>query len=426
MSTHIEKHFCLFKIKLLKKAEDIFYRFKVYFRKLLFPLPLFPFKLITYSIYYLIKSILRFLYWLVKGIILLMIWPFKSTKNFSKTIFWGLIFTYFSFVEYRFLILTEHYGGYDKFFCSTWSTNKQLRKSVVRVVGSGSEGSGFFVSDNKVLTNFHVIDGEPSPKVILPEGDFYTPVRITANKDADLALLYLPEKVGQGKVLPLMRNIELTDNEPVIAAGYAWGTDLAGEVTISEGVINGMRNPKEATANYVQSNLSLVTGMSGGPLVDRCGEVVGVNTLTTSGLSLFVSSESITSLWPSFNDQDITKLEFYPEESPEEAVRAFYHYLKIRNMKEGFNLLSEAYLEKTNFEEWTSRFPDILDVVVFSVEKVEKSKNTVFVEFETKNWVNNDVEYHYYEGTWETVLEDEIYKMNKSKIKEIEDPYYEW
>ena len=418
--------FHLLKRKLLKKINSLFHSLKTYFKKLLFPLPLFPFKLITYSLYYLIKSVLRFLHWLDKGILLLIMWPFKSVKNFGKTIFWGLIFTYFFFVESRFLILTEHYGGYEKFFCSTWSTNRQLRKSVVRVVGGWSEGSGFFVSDNTVLTNFHVIDGEPSPKVILPEGNFYTPIRITANKDADLALLYLPEKVGKGRILPLMRNIKLTDNEPVIAAGYPWGTELAGDVTISEGVVNGMRDPKGATVNYIQSNLSLVSGMSGGPLVDRCGEVVGVNTLTTSGLSLFISSESVASLWPSFSDQDITKIQFYPEESPEEAVRAFYHYLKIRNMKEGFNLLSKKYLEKTNFEEWTSRFPDILDVVVFSVEEVENKKNTVFVEFETKNWVNNDVEYHDYEGIWETVLEDGVYKMNKSKIEEIEDFYYDW
>lgn len=416
-------HLNIFKKKLLKNIKRFFLRLQAYFKKLLFPLPLFPFKLITYSLYYLIRSVFRFLVWLIKDFIRMIIWPFKSKKNFGRTLFWGLIFGYFTFVEFRFLVLMEDYGGYDKFFCSTWTTNRQLRQSVVRVVGTWSEGSGFFVSENSVLTNFHVIDGEPSPKVILSNGKFYTPNKITAYKEADLALLYFPEKIGRGRMLNIMRPLQMRENEPVIAAGYAWGTELAGEVTIIKGFFNGVRQPKDDPVEYLQSNMSLVHGMSGGPLVDRCGEVVGVNTLATSGLSLFITSDSVIHLWPQFTDEDITKIEFHPEESPEEAVKAFYHYLKIRNMEEGFALLSQNYLEKTDFEEWTSRFPNTLDVLVISVEAVEGKRDTVLVDFITEDWVDNDVEFHHYEGTWETVLEDGVWKMDKSKIKEIEIPY---
>ena len=111
---------------------------------------------------------------------------------------------------------------------------------------------------------------------------------------------------------------------------------------------------------------------------------------------------------------------------PEEAVYAFYTYLKARQMEKGYNLLSSKYLEKTNYTEWTNRFTDILDVDVISTEKFENSSETVFVKFGTTNWVDGEAEYHYYEGTWETVLEEEIYKMNKSKIKEVDDPDYIW
>jgi hypothetical protein len=127
-----------------------------------------------------------------------------------------------------------------------------------------------------------------------------------------------------------------------------------------------------------------------------------------------------------FTDQEITKIEVDPSASPEESVEAFYTYLRARMMQDGFNLLSEEYLTKTNYEEWTSRFTDILDVEVFLTEPYEDSKDTVFVKFSTKNWNDGEVDYHYYEGTWQTVEEDEVYKMLKSKIKEVENPGWDW
>lgn len=63
-------------------------------------------------------------------------------------------------------------------------------------------------------------------------------------------------------------------------------------------------------------------------------------------------------------------------------------------------------------------------------EWYQKTKDTAFVKFSTKNWVDGEAEMHYYEGTWQTIKEDGVYKMLKSKIKEVENPawdwYYEW
>jgi len=141
---------------------------------------------------------------------------------------------------------------------------------------------------------------------------------------------------------------------------------------------------------------------------------------------LFINSSNAKSLVPTLTDQEITKIKVDPSASPEEAVKAFYTYLKARRMKEGFELLSKEYLQKTNFEEWTNRFIDILDVNIFLSERYENTKDTAFVKFGTKNWVDGEVEIHYYEGTWKTVLEDGVYKMLKSKIKEVTEPSWEW
>lgn len=97
-----------------------------------------------------------------------------------------------------------------------------------------------------------------------------------------------------------------------------------------------------------------------------------------------------------------------------------------RDMQSGYNLLSEEYLAYTSYDEWTNRFIDILNVDVILTEMVPKAKDTVFVKFVTKTWSGSEVEYKFYEGVWVTKLEDGIYKMRRSMIKEVLDPPYDW
>lgn len=133
-----------------------------------------------------------------------------------------------------------------------------------------------------------------------------------------------------------------------------------------------------------------------------------------------------SNFWNNFTDTEQTKIRLDPSKSPEEAVRAFYTYLKARRMDDGFGLLSNEYKQKTNMDEWTNRFPDVIDVYVYKTEMVPRSKDTVFIKFVTRNWVNRDDTVHYYEGTWQTIFEGGKYKMLRSKIKEVIDPLPYW
>ncbi|QQG41271.1 MAG: trypsin-like peptidase domain-containing protein [Candidatus Woesebacteria bacterium] len=411
--------------KITSVFKNLILRAKAYFKRLVFPIYLFPIKLVTYSTYYLIKFLVKLLF-----AILGLIWdcikfPFKSLKNFLKSIFIAAVGLYL--VASLFVIgdyLTKQYGWWGKFMCSIGIHDK-LQNSVVRVVGGYSEGSGFFIADNQIITNFHVIADEPSPKIILPDGKFLTPTKIIGNKDADLALLFTESKYTN-LVLPLPDQIGFYTEEPLVAAGYPLGTDLSGKATVLRGNFVDFRKPKTSPVGYIQTNISLVQGMSGGAIADQCGKVVGINTLSLAGLSLFITGSDAKSLIPSFSDQGITKIEVDPSISPEEAVKAFYTYLKARRMKDGFSLLSKEYLLKTNYEEWTSRFKDILDVDIFKSEKYDNSNDTVLVKFSTKNWVDGEAEMHYYEGTWKTIKEDGVFKMLKSKIVEVDNPEWDW
>ena len=398
---------------------------KAYFKRLLFPIYLFPIKLLTYSTYYFLKFLIKLLFASLGLIIDCIIFPFKSLKNFLKSLVYLIVAVYLFF---SLLVIgdymTRQYGSWAMFFCGAGVSDK-LKKSVVRIVGGNMEGSGFFISENQVLTNFHVIADEPSPKIIFSDGKFITPARIIGDADADLALLFVDDKYPD-LVYPLPDRIGFSDNEPLLSAGYALGTDIKGAATILKGNYIDYRTSKHYSVGYIQTNISLVKGMSGGPLVDQCGSLVGVNTMGLAGLSLFIGAQDVSTLIPDFTDQKVAKIEVDPSSSPEEAVRAFYTYLKARRMKDGFDLLSKKYLEKTNFEEWTARFTNILDVGIYKSERYEKTRDTAFVKFSTKNWVDGEIEIHYYEGTWKTVKEGGVYKMLQSKIKEVFEPGWDW
>lgn len=352
-------------------------------------------------------------------------YPFRSVKNFIKAIFYLLAFSSLVLsVFVNFDYIKKQYGYLDKFFCAIGSQD-EIKNKVVRIVGAYSEGSGFFVQTNRVLTNFHVIDQEVSPKIILASGEFITPTKIIGDRKSDLAIL-VTDNHYPDLVMPLSYREDINENETLLATGYALGTDLSGKATLLKGNFIDLRKSRNSLESYIQTSINLAGGMSGGPLTDICGQVVGINTMSLAGMSLFIPSSYASTMMPLMNSEEIVHIAVDPDQSPEDAVEAFYTYLKTRRMEDGYNLLSQEYLQKTSFEEWTSRFPDVLDVIVVKVEREEGTDDTVFVKFSTKNWVDGEVEYHDYEGTWQTILEDGVYKMLKSNIKEVVEADQMW
>ena len=335
--------------RIVTRLRNLVKRLDDYIRRLLFPLYLFPLKLVTYTAFYLVVFTVRFILAFLGLILDTIVYPFKSLKNFIKSVFiFGvtvyLVISLFVVIDY----ISRQYGWWGKFLCSMGVKNR-LQDSVVRVVGGYSEGSGFFIADDQILTNFHVIADEPSPKIILPDGRFLTPARILGNVDADLAVLFIDGKYPD-LVFPLPDEIVFYEEEPLVATGYPLGTGLSGKATVMRGNFVDFRKSRTSPVGYIQTNISLVQGMSGGPITDQCGQVVGINTISLAGLSLFITGMDAKSLIPRFTDQGIKKIQVDPSGSPQEAVKAFYTYLKARRMKEGFDLLSREYLQKTNFE----------------------------------------------------------------------------
>ena len=145
-------------------------------------------------------------------------------------------------------------------------------------------GSGFVVSgDGLVVTAAHVVDKAAWVNAVLPGGEEVLCTVESCNTDEDLALLRLP--AGQYPALPL------ADQAPGGGAVLrAMGYPIRDTLLITEGLVAcpvGKVNEKER----MLVTCDLVNGMSGGPILDRFGQVVGVasgSVRTMSGVHLSV------------------------------------------------------------------------------------------------------------------------------------------
>ncbi len=138
-------------------------------------------------------------------------------------------------------------------------------------------GSGVIIDkDGQILTNAHVVDGAASLTVTLDSGN-KSPARILGlDPVLDIALL----RVESAAALPTARlgdSSAVKVGDEVVAIGNPIGLDQ----TMTRGIVSGLNRllPGVSDEPMIQTDAPINPGNSGGPLVDRCGGVVGINTL---------------------------------------------------------------------------------------------------------------------------------------------------
>lgn len=181
-----------------------------------------------------------------------------------------------------------------------------IEARTVMVVASGgqlSTGSGFFVAPDLVITNFHVIDGADPTRIFvtnrglgsLRQATVLTTLGPFDATGADFALMRVP---GAGQPFFDILDTESTLKlQSVIAAGYP-GDILASDAAFAElragnaasvpdlTVTDGLVSTEQTLGNrarLVVHSAAISRGNSGGPLIDYCGRVVGVNTFVRQG-----------------------------------------------------------------------------------------------------------------------------------------------
>jgi serine protease Do len=161
------------------------------------------------------------------------------------------------------------------------------------VLKNQSQKSSFLV-----LTNQHVIEDAVSVEVITTADKRYNANIVGVDKRNDIAVLRV-EMPNQTPVLKLKNSKSLKVGEPLFAIGNPHG--------LSHTVTNGILSAKDrslgvgAIDRYLQTNVAINFGNSGGPLFDYSGEVVGITTLAktdSQGLGFAIPSDTVLRLLP--------------------------------------------------------------------------------------------------------------------------------
>lgn len=146
---------------------------------------------------------------------------------------------------------------------------------------SAQSGAGFLIDDRgTALTNEHVV-GDAREVTIEFSDRSRSPARVVGtDPDIDLAVLRIDKVPPGARPLALGRSASLVAGDPVIAIGNPFG--LAG--TVTTGVVSALGRRIEAPSgneigipNAIQTDAAINKGNSGGPLLDRFGQVVGIN-----------------------------------------------------------------------------------------------------------------------------------------------------
>lgn len=136
------------------------------------------------------------------------------------------------------------------------------------------QGSGFIVSpDGIILTNAHVVRDAKEVMVKLTDRREFRARVLGADPKTDVAVLKI--EASKLPVVALGKTSELRVGEWVLAIGSPYGF----ENTVTAGVVSakGRSLPDDSAVPFIQTDVAVNPGNSGGPLFNSRGEVVGIN-----------------------------------------------------------------------------------------------------------------------------------------------------
>ncbi|MEG4113277.1 MULTISPECIES: S1C family serine protease [unclassified Microcoleus] len=199
-----------------------------------------------------------------------------------------------------------------------------------------SSGSGFFVSPDIIVTNYHVVEDIADQDYFYEEDEVeqvlvethdgklrLAEVVFTGNAEEDLALLLISDFIfdpNTGEQVdspqeypPLELSFDVKVGDRVIAVGNPLGQFAS---TVTQGIVSAIREPEEyeegddeeddvGEVKVLQTDAAINPGNSGGPLINMAGQVVGVNTWgweDADNINLAIASEALDDFLAGFEE----------------------------------------------------------------------------------------------------------------------------
>jgi S1-C subfamily serine protease len=165
-------------------------------------------------------------------------------------------------------------------------------QSTVSIQTDVAQGSGFFIAPEYIVTNAHVLSGAKYARVLTYDGNSRYSKLIGYDTNMDIALLKINENYPK---LDLANSDDIKVGEKVIALGNPLGLSF----TATEGIVSALNRKGDNGLNaYIQTDVSLNPGNSGGALIDSSGKVIGINNFKLSnaeGIGFALESNYIKS-----------------------------------------------------------------------------------------------------------------------------------
>lgn len=169
---------------------------------------------------------------------------------------------------------------------------EKLRRSTVHIsAGRHGHGSGVIVKpEGVIVTNAHVAAFSPI-EVELWDGSRAQAVLSMRDAARDVAVLRVP--LSELPAAPFADSDQLCVGELVIAVGNPLGFTGA----LTTGVVHAVgRVPGLGPRQWIQADVRLAPGNSGGPLANARGHIVGINTMVAAGVGLAIPSNAVSRL----------------------------------------------------------------------------------------------------------------------------------
>lgn len=164
----------------------------------------------------------------------------------------------------------------------------QIAQAVtVKVLSNNKGGSGVLINKQgqtyTILTNAHIISNKGNHRIQTPDGKIHTATIITRGDSLtgnDLAVLQFQAKENY-QFAPFSNTSEVSENQQVFAAGFA---DDSKELVITNGKISLLSEQPLIGGYQIGYTNEIRPGMSGGALLNKSGQLIGVNGLLTNAI----------------------------------------------------------------------------------------------------------------------------------------------